>query len=113
MNMDFDSLQKAGSRLGTGTMIVLDDRTCPVGMVHNLERFFAQRILRLVHAVPGRAAVGGRDSGRIIEKGPAATEDMDCSMSRRSCSGRDIRSAPSARRDGAPAERPQVLSGGL
>jgi NADH-quinone oxidoreductase subunit F len=40
--MDFDSVQKVGSRMGTGTMIVLDDRTCPVGMVHNLERFFAQ-----------------------------------------------------------------------
>jgi len=40
--MDFDSVQKAGSRLGTGTLIVLDDQTCPVGMAHNLERFFAQ-----------------------------------------------------------------------
>lgn len=40
--LDFDSVQKAGSRLGTGTMIVLDDQTCPVGLVHNLERFFAQ-----------------------------------------------------------------------
>jgi len=40
--MDFDSMQKAGSRLGTGTMIILDDKTCPVGMVHNLERFFAR-----------------------------------------------------------------------
>jgi NADH-quinone oxidoreductase subunit F len=40
--MDFVSVQKAGSRLGTGTMILLDDQTCPVGMVHNLERFFAQ-----------------------------------------------------------------------
>lgn len=40
--MDFDSVQKAGSRLGTGTIIVLDDQTCPVGMVHNLEAFFAQ-----------------------------------------------------------------------
>jgi NADH-quinone oxidoreductase subunit F len=40
--MDFDGVAKAGSRLGTGTMIVLDDQTCPVGMVHNLERFFAQ-----------------------------------------------------------------------
>ncbi|MEX2264175.1 MAG: NADH-quinone oxidoreductase subunit NuoF [Bryobacteraceae bacterium] len=40
--MDFDSLQAAGSRLGTGTMVVLDDRTCPVGMVWNLEKFFAQ-----------------------------------------------------------------------
>ncbi len=40
--MDFDSVAKAGSRLGTGTMIVLDSETCPVGMVHNLEKFFAQ-----------------------------------------------------------------------
>lgn len=40
--MDFTAIQKAGSRMGTGTMIVLDDKTCPVGMVHNLEQFFAQ-----------------------------------------------------------------------
>jgi NADH-quinone oxidoreductase subunit F len=40
--MDFDSVAAAGSRLGTGTMIVLDDQTCPVGMVLNLERFFAR-----------------------------------------------------------------------
>jgi NADH-quinone oxidoreductase subunit F len=40
--MDFDSLTAAGSRLGTGTLILLDDRTCPVGLCLNLERFFAQ-----------------------------------------------------------------------
>jgi NADH-quinone oxidoreductase subunit F len=40
--MDFSSMEKTGSRLGTGTIIVLDDRTCPVGMVHNLETFFAR-----------------------------------------------------------------------
>ncbi len=40
--MDFDSVQKVGSRMGTGTMIILDDRTCPVGMILNLEHFFAQ-----------------------------------------------------------------------
>ncbi len=42
VKMDFTEVQKAGSRLGTGTMIVLDDQTCPVGMVGNLEAFFAQ-----------------------------------------------------------------------
>ncbi len=42
VKMDFDSVQKAGSRLGTGTMIVLDDKTCPVGMVLSLEKFFAR-----------------------------------------------------------------------
>jgi NADH-quinone oxidoreductase subunit F len=40
--MDFESMVKVGSRLGTGTMIVLDDHTCPIGMMENLERFFAQ-----------------------------------------------------------------------
>jgi len=42
VSMDFTEVQKAGSRMGTGTMIVLDDKTCPVGMVSNLEHFFAQ-----------------------------------------------------------------------
>lgn len=42
VKMDFSEVQKAGSRMGTGTMIVLDDRTCPVGMTWNLEHFFAQ-----------------------------------------------------------------------
>jgi NADH-quinone oxidoreductase subunit F len=42
VKMDFESVQKVGSRLGTGTMIVLDDQTCPVGMLQNLEHFFAQ-----------------------------------------------------------------------
>jgi NADH-quinone oxidoreductase subunit F len=40
--MDFNEVQKVGSRMGTGTVIVLDDRTCPVGMIHNQERFFAR-----------------------------------------------------------------------
>jgi NADH-quinone oxidoreductase subunit F len=39
--LDITSLQKVGSRLGTGTLIVLDDQTCPVAMVHNLAKFFA------------------------------------------------------------------------
>jgi NADH-quinone oxidoreductase subunit F len=42
VKMDFASVAKVGSRLGTGTMIVLDDQTCPVGMLQNLEHFFAQ-----------------------------------------------------------------------
>jgi NADH-quinone oxidoreductase subunit F len=42
VSMDFDEVQKVGSRLGTGTMIILDDQTCPVGMCWNLEHFFAQ-----------------------------------------------------------------------
>ena len=42
IKMDFKSVAAAGSRLGTGTLIVMDDATCPVGFVHNLQHFFAQ-----------------------------------------------------------------------
>jgi NADH-quinone oxidoreductase subunit F len=42
IKLDFKSVAAAGSRLGTGTMVVLDDATCPVGFVHNLQHFFAQ-----------------------------------------------------------------------
>ncbi len=40
--MDYGAIAKAGSRMGTGTMIILDDKTCPVAMVKNLTQFFAQ-----------------------------------------------------------------------
>jgi NADH-quinone oxidoreductase subunit F len=40
--MDFANMEKTGSRLGTGTMIVLDDRTCPVGVLLSLIMFFAR-----------------------------------------------------------------------
>jgi NADH-quinone oxidoreductase subunit F len=39
--LDFKSVAALGSRLGTGTLIILDDKTCPVAFIHNLERFFA------------------------------------------------------------------------
>jgi NADH-quinone oxidoreductase subunit F len=41
VKMDFSTIADAGSRLGTGTMIVLDDKTCPVAFLHNIEKFFA------------------------------------------------------------------------
>jgi NADH-quinone oxidoreductase subunit F len=40
--LDFASLQQHGSRMGTGTMIVLDDKRCPIAMQVNLQHFFAQ-----------------------------------------------------------------------
>ena len=42
VRMDFTFPQQVGSRLGTGTIVVLDDKTCPVGMMYNLQRFFAR-----------------------------------------------------------------------
>jgi len=40
--MDDASLREAGSRIGTGTLILLDHETCPVAMLRNLEHFYAQ-----------------------------------------------------------------------
>jgi NADH-quinone oxidoreductase subunit F len=42
IKLDFATVTEAGGRLGTGTLIILDDKTCPVKMVRNLEKFFAQ-----------------------------------------------------------------------
>jgi len=41
--LDIASLDKVGSRLGTGTLIVLDDQTCSVAMVLNLQQFYADQ----------------------------------------------------------------------
>jgi len=40
--MDYGTIQAAGSRMGTGTMILMDDSVCPVAMSRNLQHFFAQ-----------------------------------------------------------------------
>lgn len=40
--MDFTSVQKVGSSLGTGNIMALDQRRCPIGMLRSLEHFFAQ-----------------------------------------------------------------------
>ncbi|SNB46937.1 NADH-quinone oxidoreductase subunit NuoF [Geobacter sp. DSM 9736] len=40
--LDFDAVAKAGSRLGTGGIVVFDEGTCMVGATLNLIRFFAR-----------------------------------------------------------------------
>jgi len=40
--LEHGTIQAAGSRMGTGTMILMDDSICPVDMCRNLEHFFAQ-----------------------------------------------------------------------
>ncbi|MFT7653874.1 MAG: NADH-quinone oxidoreductase subunit F [Limisphaerales bacterium] len=40
--MDYGTIAAAGSRMGTGTMILMDDSVCPVAMARNLQHFFAQ-----------------------------------------------------------------------
>jgi NADH-quinone oxidoreductase subunit F len=76
MKMDFESLQKVGSRMGTGTMIVLDDKTCPVGMVLNLEQFFARESCGW--CTPCREGLPWIEKIlRDIEEGHGRPEDID------------------------------------
>jgi NADH-quinone oxidoreductase subunit F len=42
VEMDFDSVKKVGNRLGTGAIIVFDQKTCLVGATLNLIEFFAR-----------------------------------------------------------------------
>lgn len=76
VRMDFDSVQKAGSRLGTGTMIILDDKTCPVGMCLNLEHFFAQESCGW--CTPCWSGLQWAEQLlRVIEEGRGRMEDID------------------------------------
>lgn len=76
VKMDYASVQKAGSRLGTGTMIVIDDKTCPIGAMHNLELFFARESCGWCtpcrEGLPWIAKILG-----AIESGHGRLEDLD------------------------------------
>ncbi|MBT5031488.1 MAG: NADH-quinone oxidoreductase subunit NuoF [Proteobacteria bacterium] len=79
--MDYDVIGKAGSRLGTGTMIILDDKTCPVGMVKNLVEFFAQESCGFCtpcrDGLPWSAQVlGDLESGKGIKADLVTLEDQ-------------------------------------
>ncbi|MBL4827912.1 MAG: NADH-quinone oxidoreductase subunit NuoF [Spongiibacteraceae bacterium] len=77
--MEYESIAKAGSRMGTGTMIVLDDKTCPVGMVLNIERFFAQESCGW--CTPCRDGLPWTEQLlQAIEAGHGVMEDLDTLM---------------------------------
>ena len=78
-------VEKAGSRLGTGTMIVLDDQTCPVGMVLNLEQFFARESCGW--CTPCREGLPwvARTARRRIEEGEGEPGDLEILESTRGC----------------------------
>jgi len=40
LNMDFDSLKKAGSAFGTGAVIIMDEDTCMVEVLKRISRFY-------------------------------------------------------------------------
>jgi NADH-quinone oxidoreductase subunit F len=74
--LDIASLDKVGSRLGTGTLIVLDDQTCPVAMVLNLQMFYAHESCGW--CTPCREGLPWVvELLREIEAGSAKREDLD------------------------------------
>jgi NADH-quinone oxidoreductase subunit F len=74
--MDFASVRAVGSRLGTGTIIVLDDKTCPVAFIHNLIKFFADESCGW--CTPCREGLPWVEKIlRSFEEGTAKPEDMD------------------------------------
>lgn len=74
--MDFKSVAAVKSRLGTGTMIILDDKTCPVAFIHNLIKFFADESCGW--CTPCREGLPWVEKIlRSFEDGKARTEDMD------------------------------------
>ncbi|MEX6687283.1 NADH-quinone oxidoreductase subunit NuoF [Danxiaibacter flavus] len=76
IKMDYISVAAAGSRLGTGTMIVMDDATCPVGFVHNLQHFFAQESCGW--CTPCREGLPWVERILLgLEKGSGSNEDID------------------------------------
>lgn len=42
LDMDYDSIQKAGSGLGSGGVIIMDDTTCMVDMIYRISEFYME-----------------------------------------------------------------------
>ncbi len=76
VNMDFDSLQKAGSYLGTGAIIVMDETTCMVKALERLSYFYHEESCG--QCTPCREGTGWlyRIVHRI-EHGEGRPEDLD------------------------------------
>lgn len=76
VNMDFDSLAKAGSMLGSGAVIVLDEDTCMVKLLTRISEFYYDESCG--QCTPCREGTGWMT--RLLYKimgGGATSEDLD------------------------------------
>jgi NADH-quinone oxidoreductase subunit F len=75
-NMDYESIQKAGSMLGSGAVIVMDDTTCMVRVLERISRFYYSESCG--QCTPCREGTGWlyRVIQRI-ENGKGQPEDLD------------------------------------
>ena len=80
LNMDFDTIAKAGSYLGTGAVIVMDETTCMVRALERLSYFYFEESCG--QCTPCREGTGWlyRIVHRI-EKGEGRAEDLDLLLS--------------------------------
>jgi NADH-quinone oxidoreductase subunit F len=76
LNMDYESIQKAGSLLGSGAVIVMDETTCMVRMLERISRFYK-------HESCGQCTPCREGTGWLwhivqrIENGQGRPEDLD------------------------------------
>lgn len=75
-NMDYDALREAGSALGTGAVVVMDDTTCMVRMLERISRFYYAESCG--QCTPCREGTGwmNRVINRIID-GKGRMEDLE------------------------------------
>jgi len=76
LSMDFDAMQKAGSGLGSGAVVVMDDSTCMVRACQRIARFYFHESCG--QCTPCREGTGWmyRMLTRIVE-GKAELNDLD------------------------------------
>jgi NADH-quinone oxidoreductase subunit F len=76
LDMDYDSLGKAGSALGTGAVMVMDDTTCMVTVLERISRFYFAESCG--QCTPCREGTGwmNRVINRILA-GQATMNDLD------------------------------------
>ncbi|MBI4523869.1 MAG: NADH-quinone oxidoreductase subunit NuoF [Deltaproteobacteria bacterium] len=80
VRLDYESLQNAGSMLGSGGMIVMDDSTCMVRAAWNVARFYAHESCG--QCTPCREGCHWMEKiFRRIENGEGRNEDLDLVLS--------------------------------
>jgi NADH:ubiquinone oxidoreductase subunit F (NADH-binding) len=107
--MDYDSIAKAGSMLGSGAVIVIDEGTCMVKVLYNLSHFYMQESCG--QCTPCREGTGwlARVIKRILD-GQGRPEDLELLEERRRTHRRQDHLRAGRCGGHAGAEFPQALS---
>jgi len=76
VDMDYDSLSKAGSALGTGAVMVMDETTCMVSVLERISRFYFAESCGQCTPCRERTGWMNRVINRIL-KGNATMDELD------------------------------------